>query len=165
MSGRLELAQWPYGTRTALEIGIGTVIGTGLTAAAFGELKQLWRPALLITVALVLTGLVVGLWSSRLLGINPVIAVLGAESSGKTTLVVKLIPELVRRGVSVSTIKHAHHAFDVDQPGKDSFEHRRAGGLGSRRGRPRAVVAHARNLPPPPPKRLTEPRVQRAIRA
>jgi len=51
----------------------------------------------------------------------------GWSGSGKTTLVVKLIPELVRRGVSVSTIKHAHHAFDVDQPGKDSFEHRRAG--------------------------------------
>jgi len=51
----------------------------------------------------------------------------GWSGSGKTTLVVKLIPELVRRGISVSTIKHAHHAFDVDQPGKDSFEHRRAG--------------------------------------
>lgn len=51
----------------------------------------------------------------------------GWSGSGKTTLVVKLIPELVRRGVSVSTIKHAHHAFDVDQPGKDSYEHRQAG--------------------------------------
>ncbi|MBI3505616.1 MAG: molybdopterin-guanine dinucleotide biosynthesis protein B [Proteobacteria bacterium] len=51
----------------------------------------------------------------------------GWSGSGKTTLVAKLIPELVRRGVSVSTIKHAHHAFDVDQPGKDSYEHRRAG--------------------------------------
>jgi membrane AbrB-like protein len=82
MGGRLELAQWPQGTRTALEIGIGTVIGTGLTAGAFAELKQLWRPALLITLALVLTGLVVGLWSSRLLGINPVVAVLGAAPGG-----------------------------------------------------------------------------------
>jgi membrane AbrB-like protein len=82
MSGRLELAQWPQGTRTALEIGIGTVIGTGLTAGAFAELKQLWRPALFITLALVLTGLVVGLWSSRLLGINPVIAILGAAPGG-----------------------------------------------------------------------------------
>jgi membrane AbrB-like protein len=58
------------------------VIGTGLTAGSFAELKQLWRPALLITLALVLTGLVVGLWSSRLLGINPVIAVLGAAPGG-----------------------------------------------------------------------------------
>ncbi len=51
----------------------------------------------------------------------------GWSGSGKTTLVVRLIPELRRRGVSVSTIKHAHHEFDVDQPGKDSYEHRRAG--------------------------------------
>lgn len=51
----------------------------------------------------------------------------GWSGSGKTTLVVRLIPELVRRGLTVSTIKHAHHAFDVDQPGKDSHEHRKAG--------------------------------------
>lgn len=51
----------------------------------------------------------------------------GWSGSGKTTLVVRLIPELRRRGISVSTIKHAHHEFDVDQPGKDSYEHRKAG--------------------------------------
>lgn len=51
----------------------------------------------------------------------------GWSGSGKTTLTVKLIPALRRRGLSVSTIKHAHHAFDVDQPGKDSYEHRHAG--------------------------------------
>jgi len=51
----------------------------------------------------------------------------GWSGSGKTTLMVKLLPELVRRGIAVSTMKHAHHAFDVDQPGKDSYEHRRAG--------------------------------------
>jgi molybdopterin-guanine dinucleotide biosynthesis protein B len=51
----------------------------------------------------------------------------GWSGSGKTTLMVKLLPELVGRGLKVSTIKHAHHAFDVDQPGKDSYEHRRAG--------------------------------------
>jgi molybdopterin-guanine dinucleotide biosynthesis protein B len=51
----------------------------------------------------------------------------GWSGSGKTTLVARLIPELVRRGLSVSTVKHAHHAFDVDTPGKDSYEHRRAG--------------------------------------
>ena len=61
VTGRLEVAQWPLGTRTLLEIGIGTVIGTGLTGTALLELRQLWRPALLITVTLVLTGLVVGL--------------------------------------------------------------------------------------------------------
>ncbi|HTY67727.1 MAG TPA: molybdopterin-guanine dinucleotide biosynthesis protein B [Alphaproteobacteria bacterium] len=51
----------------------------------------------------------------------------GWSGSGKTTLLVTLIPELVRRGVAVSTIKHAHHEFDVDQPGKDSYAHRAAG--------------------------------------
>lgn len=51
----------------------------------------------------------------------------GWSGSGKTTLVVKLIPELTGRGVSVSTVKHAHHQFDVDQPGKDSYAHREAG--------------------------------------
>jgi molybdopterin-guanine dinucleotide biosynthesis adapter protein len=51
----------------------------------------------------------------------------GWSGAGKTTLIVKLIPELSRRGLSVSTIKHAHHNFDLDQPGKDSYEHRAAG--------------------------------------
>jgi molybdopterin-guanine dinucleotide biosynthesis adapter protein len=51
----------------------------------------------------------------------------GWSGAGKTTLIVKLIPELNRRGLSVSTIKHAHHNFDLDQPGKDSYEHRTAG--------------------------------------
>ena len=56
-----------------------------------------------------------------------VIGLAGWSGAGKTTLLVKLIPELRRRGITVSTLKHAHHAFDIDQPGKDSFEHRRAG--------------------------------------
>ncbi|MBK1669754.1 molybdopterin-guanine dinucleotide biosynthesis protein B [Rhodovibrio sodomensis] len=51
----------------------------------------------------------------------------GWSGSGKTTLVRQLIPALVARGVRVSTIKHAHHDFDIDQPGKDSYEHRAAG--------------------------------------
>jgi len=51
----------------------------------------------------------------------------GWSGAGKTTLIVKLIPELNRRGFSVSTVKHAHHNFDLDQPGKDSYEHRAAG--------------------------------------
>ena len=81
-SGRLEIAEWPPGTRTGLEIGIGTVIGTGLTKGSLEQLQVLWKPALLITITLVLTGIVVGLWSSRLLGINPVIALLGAAPGG-----------------------------------------------------------------------------------
>jgi len=51
----------------------------------------------------------------------------GWSGSGKTTLIVRLLPELVRRGLSVSTMKHAHHEFDIDKPGKDSYEHRQAG--------------------------------------
>ena len=56
-----------------------------------------------------------------------VIGLAGWSGAGKTTLVTRLIPELNRRGLSVSTLKHAHHAFDIDKPGKDSYEHRAAG--------------------------------------
>jgi molybdopterin-guanine dinucleotide biosynthesis protein B len=51
----------------------------------------------------------------------------GYSGSGKTTLIEKLIPLFTGRGISVSLIKHAHHTFDVDQPGKDSYRHRHAG--------------------------------------
>lgn len=51
----------------------------------------------------------------------------GWSGSGKTTLIEKLIPRFVKRGLRVSLIKHAHHSFDVDQPGKDSYRHRHAG--------------------------------------
>ncbi len=51
----------------------------------------------------------------------------GWSGSGKTTLLTALIPELVARGLTVSTIKHAHHEFDIDRPGKDSWRHREAG--------------------------------------
>ena len=51
----------------------------------------------------------------------------GWSGSGKTTVMVNLLPELIQRGFSVSTVKHAHHKFDIDSPGKDSYEHRRAG--------------------------------------
>jgi molybdopterin-guanine dinucleotide biosynthesis adapter protein len=56
-----------------------------------------------------------------------VFGIVGWSGSGKTTLLVRLIPELTRRGLRVSTVKHAHHAFDVDKPGKDSWQHREAG--------------------------------------
>lgn len=51
----------------------------------------------------------------------------GWSGSGKTTLTAKLLPELIARGITVSTMKHAHHNFDIDQPGKDSYVHRMAG--------------------------------------
>jgi molybdopterin-guanine dinucleotide biosynthesis protein B len=51
----------------------------------------------------------------------------GWSGSGKTTLLTALLPLLIARGLSVSTVKHAHHGFDLDRPGKDSFRHREAG--------------------------------------
>jgi molybdopterin-guanine dinucleotide biosynthesis protein B len=51
----------------------------------------------------------------------------GWSGSGKTTLIEQLIPRFIARGLTVSLVKHAHHDFDLDQPGKDSFRHRQAG--------------------------------------
>jgi molybdopterin-guanine dinucleotide biosynthesis protein B len=56
-----------------------------------------------------------------------VIGLAGWQGSGKTTLLAKVIPRLIARGRTVSTVKHAHHSFDIDQPGKDSHIHRMAG--------------------------------------
>ncbi len=56
-----------------------------------------------------------------------IIGLAGWSGSGKTTLLIKVIPRLTARGLKVSTVKHAHHGFDVDQPGKDSHSHRQAG--------------------------------------
>jgi molybdopterin-guanine dinucleotide biosynthesis protein B len=56
-----------------------------------------------------------------------IIGLAGWSGSGKTTLLARAIPRLVARGLRVSTVKHAHHGFDLDQPGKDSHSHRAAG--------------------------------------
>jgi len=56
-----------------------------------------------------------------------IIGLAGWSGSGKTTLVTKAIPRIVARGLKVSTLKHAHHDFDIDKPGKDSHAHRIAG--------------------------------------
>lgn len=53
--------------------------------------------------------------------------VVGWKNAGKTGLMERLVTEITARGFSVSTVKHAHHSFDVDHPGKDSFRHREAG--------------------------------------
>ncbi|HYC15110.1 MAG TPA: molybdopterin-guanine dinucleotide biosynthesis protein B [Stellaceae bacterium] len=58
-----------------------------------------------------------------------IFGIAGWSGSGKTTLLTRLIPLLTARGLRVSTLKHAHHAFDVDQPGKDSYLHREAGAV------------------------------------
>src|SRR3974390_1169966 len=66
-----------------------------------------------------------------------IIGLAGWSGSGKTTLLAQVIPRIVARGLRVSTIKHAHHSFAIDQPGKDSHTHRMAGAtevvVGSRR--------------------------------
>lgn len=56
-----------------------------------------------------------------------IFGIVGWKNSGKTTMVAGLVTELKSRGYSISTVKHAHHAFDLDQPGRDSYKHREAG--------------------------------------
>src|SRR5262245_7750509 len=68
-----------------------------------------------------------------------VVGFAGYSGSGKTTLVEKLIPALKLRGLRVSVVKHAHHKFDIDHPGKDSFRHREAGAF-------EVVIASSRRL-------------------
>lgn len=78
--------------------------------------------------------------------------VTGWKNSGKTTLVERLVAEITDRGITVSTLKHAHHEFDVDQPGKDSHRHRAAGArqvLVSSRHRWALMTEH-RGAPEPP---------------
>jgi molybdopterin-guanine dinucleotide biosynthesis adapter protein len=58
-----------------------------------------------------------------------VFGIAGWSGSGKTTLLEKLIPALTARGLKVAVIKHAHHGFDIDKPGKDSYRHREAGAV------------------------------------
>jgi molybdopterin-guanine dinucleotide biosynthesis adapter protein len=81
-----------------------------------------------------------------------IIGLAGWSGSGKTTLVTKVIPALVGCGLKVATVKHAHHEFDLDQPGKDSWLHRQAGAsevavVSSRRW---ALVHELRGEPEPP---------------
>ncbi len=69
----------------------------------------------------------------------PTFGIAGYKNSGKTTLIVELLRELKGRGWRVGTIKHAHHAFDIDHPGKDSYLHRAAGAT-------EVIVASARRV-------------------
>ena len=105
VSGQLEPAQWPLGTKTILGIGVGTVIGTGINSETLNELETLWKPALLITFTLVLTGILVGFLVVRLFGIDPLIALLGAAPGG--TLGMSLVGAELGVGASVAAI----HAF------------------------------------------------------
>ena len=78
ISGKVNIAEWPIGTRTILEIGIGTVIGTSLTKTTLVDIQHLWRPAILVTFTLVITGLTIRLWISRLLNIDVITTILRA---------------------------------------------------------------------------------------
>ena len=57
----------------------------------------------------------------------PIVSIVGTSNTGKTTLIVKIIPELTRRGYRVATIKHHAHGFELDHEGKDSWRHKKAG--------------------------------------
>ena len=59
----------------------------------------------------------------------PIILITGKNNSGKTTLIEKILPILLKKGLKVSTIKHTHHHFEIDQKGKDSYRHKKAGAL------------------------------------
>jgi molybdopterin-guanine dinucleotide biosynthesis protein B len=81
-----------------------------------------------------------------------IIGLAGWSGSGKTTLITKVIPVLAGRGLKIATIKHAHHEFDIDQPGKDSWLHRASGAsevlvASSRRW---ALIHELRGEPEPP---------------
>ncbi|MBR39334.1 MAG: hypothetical protein CMC61_00090 [Flavobacteriaceae bacterium] len=82
ISGQLDVASWPLGTKTVLGIGIGTVIGTGINRETLGELQLLWKPALLITFTLLITGILLGILISRFLGVDIRVALLGAAPGG-----------------------------------------------------------------------------------
>ena len=71
-----------------------------------------------------------------------VFGITGWKNSGKTTLTERLVTELSRRGFRIATVKHAHHDFDIDQPGTDSFRHRAAGAAAVPPWPPFSISAH-----------------------
>jgi molybdopterin-guanine dinucleotide biosynthesis adapter protein len=82
----------------------------------------------------------------------PLFGIVGWKNSGKTTLTSRLIAELTRRGYKVAAVKHAHHGFDVDQPGRDSYTFREAGAreVAVVSGKRVAVMHELRDEPEPP---------------
>ena len=110
ISGKVEVANWPTGTRTLLEVGIGTVIGTSLTRESLSELQLLWKPAILITFTLVITGLVIGLWTSRLMGVDIITTILGAAPGGISGM--SLVGSEYGVGAAVATL-HAVRLITV----------------------------------------------------
>ena len=109
-SGQLDVAVWPSGTKTVLGIGIGTVIGTGINKETFEELQNLWKPALVITLTLLLTGFLIALLISRFLGISIVIAILGSAPGG--TIGMSLVGSEYGVGAAVAAL-HAVRLITV----------------------------------------------------
>ena len=105
ISGQFEPAHWPLGTKTLLGIGVGTVIGSGVNKETLEELQTLWKPAFLIAITLIITGLIVGLLVVRLFGVDPLIALLGSAPGG--TLGMRLVGAELGVGAAVAAI----HAF------------------------------------------------------
>ena len=110
VTGKVGIAEWPNGTRTLLEIGIGTVIGTNLTKDSLIDLQTLWKPAILITFTLIMTGLVVGLWTSRLLKVDVITTILGAAPGGISGM--SLVGSEYGVGAAVATL-HAVRLITV----------------------------------------------------
>ncbi len=110
ISGKVTVAEWPVGTRTILEICIGTVIGTSLTKDSLADIQILWKPAILITFTLVLTGLAIGLWTSRLLKIDIITTILGAAPGGISGM--SLVGSEYGVGAAVATL-HAVRLITV----------------------------------------------------
>ncbi len=110
ISGQFDPAQWPLGTKTLLGIGVGTVIGTGINRETLSELQMIWKPAILITITLILTGLFVGFLVVRLFGIDPLIALLGSAPGG--TLGMSLVGAEFGVGAAVAAI-HACRLITV----------------------------------------------------
>ena len=110
ISGQLQVADWPLGTKTLLGIGIGTVIGTGINRETLGELQLLWKPALAITFTLLIAGIFVGLLIHRFLGVDKVVALLGAAPGG--TIGMSLVGAELGVGAAVAAL-HAVRLITV----------------------------------------------------
>lgn len=110
ISGQLEVASWPLGTKTVLGIGVGTVIGTGINQETLGELQSLWKPALAISFSLFITGILVALLISKFLGVDITVAILGAAPGG--TLGMSLLGAEFGVGAAVAAL-HAVRLITV----------------------------------------------------
>ena len=110
VSGQIEVAEWPAGTKTALGIGIGTVIGTGINRQTLGELQNLWQPSLIITFSLLFTGFLIAFLISKFLGIDAKVAILGSAPGG--TIGMSLIGAEFGVGAAVAAL-HAVRLITV----------------------------------------------------